>query len=70
MLASFYESMKNKKNLMGGAEAETSRIRTSLAFSHKKNPRIFGTKTAGFFHKNGSASDLFMTQRKPVRFFL
>ena len=31
-------------------------IEGSLALSHKKNPRIFGRKTAGFFPKNVKTS--------------
>jgi len=38
---------------MGVAEMVYGLPLDVFAELHKKNPRIFGTKTAGFFHKNG-----------------
>ena len=36
---------------------------------HKKNPRTFGTKAAGFLQKNVKPAVSLMTQRKPIRFY-
>ena len=44
------------ENLPGGAKTRGGLPLTVFADLHKKNPRIFETKTAGFLHKNGSAS--------------
>ena len=44
------------ENLPGGAKTMGGLPLTVFADLHKKTPRIFGTKTAGFLHKNGSAS--------------
>ena len=44
------------ENLSSGAKTRGGLPLTVFADLHKKNPRIFGTKTAGFLHKNGSAS--------------
>jgi hypothetical protein len=57
---------------MYGAENEYRLPLDVFAELHKKNPRIFGTKTAGFFHKNGkraclyafSAEVLFLVEHK------
>ena len=44
---------------MYGAENEYRLPLDVFAELHKKNPRIFRTKTAGFLHKNGKRACLY-----------
>jgi hypothetical protein len=52
------------KNLESGAEAEAKVPLDVFADLHKKNPVIFGTKIAGFLHKNGKRALSLMPMRE------
>jgi hypothetical protein len=45
-------------------------IEGSLALSHKKNPRILRSKTAGFFHKNQLARSFAIGAAEAPKFFI
>ena len=55
----FIITVNRVKNLTGGAGTGNELPLDVFADLHKKNPRIFGTKTAGFLHKNGKRAGSF-----------
>ena len=56
-------SGSREKSLLGCIEG-------SLALSHKKNPRILRSKTAGFFHKNQLARSFAIGAAEAPKFFI